>query len=518
MNNVFDSSGVYLSTYFGLHPFVFGFVFLLFMSYLIYRIYQDNKFIHDLLDAFPQAVIVFDRNFHYTFVNSTALRLLGKHQDELLNRHITQVFGNNLNQAIYLQMKRALKDNQSFSKTYYSKPLKSHINASFHPYENGISVFIEDIGEKTRVQKRLETLESNFLRLIDSNIVGVAIENIEGAITYANAVFLSLIGYTKEDLKKKKLDWKKLTPSKFEEIDNEKEKILFKKGSIKPYEKEYIRKDGSIVPVLKGGVVLSKIEKTSIIFVIDISDRKEIEKRKDDFISIASHEFKTPITSIKGFTQLLLHKSLLMNDKRSADYLNRMLNQTNRLTYLVNDILDVRKIQEGKLVLNKEFFDINILVKDVAREIHMISPYYKINIKADSKTIIFADYYRIYQALLNIMTNAVKYSSESDPVDIAVKRDSSVVRISVSDKGIGIPPLNHKQIFDKFFRLNRGKRSSYPGLGLGLYITSDIITRHNGKIWVESPLYEEKNNDGSSRKYGSTFHITLPIPKENMHV
>jgi signal transduction histidine kinase len=157
--------------------------------------------------------------------------------------------------------------------------------------------------------------------------------------------------------------------------------LLLKNGSVKPYEKEYIQKNGNRITALKGAALLDRKNKTSVVFALDISKRSEREKRKDEFLSIASHEMKTPITSIKGFAQLLMRRFEKNGDEKTASYLTRMVNQINRLTYLVNDILDMRKIQDNKLVLNNDFIDINQLVEDAVKEVHLSSPAHAIEWK-----------------------------------------------------------------------------------------------------------------------------------------
>lgn len=490
------------------------FFFTIYLIYTVYKTYHNKRTLQSFLEIMPDGVIIFDRDFRYSFVNSKALAILQKKREELIGKSIYDVYGKEINQPILTQMKEAMEKQKGFTRTYYSSIIKTHLESHFYPSPQGISLFVKDIGNERRAQENLKKSEANFMRLIDANIVGVAVENTSGRVLYANDVFLSMIGYNRTDIKQNKLNWREITPKQYKKIDDQQEKLLFEHGSIKPYEKEYVRKDGSIVPVLKGGAVLSRKNKTSIIFTVDITDRKEIEKRKDDFISIASHELKTPITSIKGFTQLLISRSKQEKDKKMRGYLERMLTQINRLTYLVNDILDVRKIQEGKLTLNKEFFDINELITDVVTEARNVSPLYTIETRPGPKAVLFADYYRIYQAILNLITNAVKYSTDTAPIRISVVTSDHHAEIMIEDRGIGISTKNQKRIFDKFFRI-KGQKFNYPGLGLGLYITADVVSRHKGKIWVDSPTQKEKNGDGTVREFGSTFHLRLPLAIHN---
>lgn len=238
---------------------------------------------------------------------------------------------------------------------------------------------------------------------------------------------------------------------------------------------------------------------------MDISGRMELEKRKDEFISIASHELKTPITTIKGFTQILLQ--FFSENERAVHYLYRMNEQVDRLTGLVNDLLDVSRIQTGKLVLNKEDFDLTKLVNDTIDDLQHTTKNHQLVLKSEGSVIVHADKYRISQLLINLISNAIKFSPKADKVIVKVKNNSRDVRVYVQDYGIGISKKNISKIFDPFYQADSSIRQSFGGLGLGLHISSEIISRHGGKVWVRS----EKGK-------GSKFYFNLPIttPTNNL--
>lgn len=233
----------------------------------------------------------------------------------------------------------------------------------------------------------------------------------------------------------------------------------------------------------------------------DLTERREIEKRKDDFISIASHELRTPVTSVKVFTQVLLKMFNQLPDKTPVKYLFKMDAQIDRLTMLINDLLDVSRFQEGKIEYKQELVNLKQLVTDVVGNLQAISEKHTIVYDGQFDAYIIADKDRIEQVIINLINNAIKYSPNSDIVEVKIAQDSlSQIIVSVHDYGVGIPEEYREKIFERFFRVYDDKEKTYPGLGMGLYISQEIIKRHNGKIWVESKIGK-----------GSTFYMSIPL-------
>jgi signal transduction histidine kinase len=232
---------------------------------------------------------------------------------------------------------------------------------------------------------------------------------------------------------------------------------------------------------------------------------KDANQMKDSFLSIASHELKTPITSIRGQAQLMLRR-LSKQQEPSPEMaavsttLEKINVQTDRLTSLINDLMDVSSIRTGKLALRKQQCDIRELCRQVVddqrlltdRTIQLDLPPEPIEMQVDCD--------RLSQVLVNLVSNAIKYSPEKSAVEVCVRRVGNKVIIKVRDHGRGIAKNQIKHIFDAFYRTPEAEKSSQRGLGLGLAISKDIVERHNGRIWCES----EPNK-------GSTFCVELPI-------
>lgn len=216
------------------------------------------------------------------------------------------------------------------------------------------------------------------------------------------------------------------------------------------------------------------------------NNQKLLDQEKSDFLSMASHELKTPLTSMKMFIDLLTRQLRIEADDKPLYYLDRIKDQANRLSELTNDLLDVSRIETGKLKLNKEEFRLAELVQDTVDSIKPSTIVHEIITDLNTKINVFADRYRIYQVLVNLLTNAIKYSPGGKKIYVKVWQEDEQVFVSVQDFGIGIKKEQRKKIFERLYQTNDAEERTYPGLGLGLYISREIIDRHGGKIWVES--------------------------------
>lgn len=232
----------------------------------------------------------------------------------------------------------------------------------------------------------------------------------------------------------------------------------------------------------------------------NIEDQKKAMQKKDEFISVASHELKTPVTSLKGFTQILQMTFEKENNAMANNLLPKMNNQIDKLTNLINDLLDVTKVNSGQLRLDEENFDFNALVTETVEELQRTTSTHSIQANLANAEMILGDKNRIAQVIINLLSNAIKYSPNAEKVIITSARTDGHIKLSVQDFGIGIPVMQQPKLFTRFFRVSDDKTNTYPGLGLGLYITSEIIKRHNGTI-------DFKSEEGQ----GSTFSFSLPV-------
>ena len=245
----------------------------------------------------------------------------------------------------------------------------------------------------------------------------------------------------------------------------------------------------------------------AIIFIgitVDITEHKQLQQQKDDFLGIASHELKTPVTTIKAYSQLLETILLEKGDIKEATMVTKMGSQVNRLTTLIGDLLDVTKINSGQLQLDNIIINFNELVKDILEDIKNTTP--KINIEQNLLAVgnVYADKERIVQVITNLVTNAIKYSPNSNKIIIHTYLKDNEIVFCVEDFGVGISKENLVKVFEQFYRVRGNMQHTFSGLGLGLYISAEIIKRIGGRIWVES--IEGK---------GTSFSFALPAFKED---
>jgi two-component system sensor histidine kinase/response regulator len=227
---------------------------------------------------------------------------------------------------------------------------------------------------------------------------------------------------------------------------------------------------------------------------------REASQAKDTFLSIASHELKTPLTTIKALAQLT-QRRLEQAGSPEAGYLVRMERAIRRMELLVNDLVDVSRIEGGKLTLRMERADLAALVRQVAHEQVTLSERTIIVDVPDGAIEAEMDAERVWQVLTNLLTNALKYSPKERPVAITLSRDGAEAAICVRDEGDGIAPHELDHVFERFYRGEDARiwSGSGVGLGLGLYISHELVERHGGRIWAESTVGQ-----------GSAFYVALP--------
>ncbi|HEX6085241.1 MAG TPA: ATP-binding protein [Thermoanaerobaculia bacterium] len=228
---------------------------------------------------------------------------------------------------------------------------------------------------------------------------------------------------------------------------------------------------------------------------------EDLSRLKDEFLSIASHELRTPVTSIKGYTQLakMLIKEGDLNT--SEEYLDIALDQIDRMSRLILELLDVSRIETGRLEIRKEGIGWPQFVRDVVHRHHTAVSDRRFHVSVpDESKIVTGDRDRLEQVLGNLLENAVKYSPDGSDVTVTVEDRGESLVTAVCDRGIGIPADELAQVFERFHRGRQVSSTNYGGLGLGLYITKQIIERHGGSIWVES-----------KEGYGTTFYFSLPV-------
>ncbi len=363
-----------------------------------------------------------------------------------------------------------------------------------------------NIHEQKMALEALKISEEHFRALSDNNALIIWQVNADGVLTYVNETWTSFTGLEMNDV----LMAQTLEAIHHDDRQELRDKLGADYRAHKPLHIKFrIRHaDGQFRWVLAHANPIFNPEFAGYIgSLTDIHEQeiaqktaKFLLKKKDEFLGIASHELKTPITSMKASLQILERMpEVEFSSKKVRPFINMANKQVKKLTEIVDDLLDVTKIQSGKMQLNISEYLFQDSVQDCIHEMQQYTDGHALIINKNDPVMVFADRTRIEQVITNLLSNAIKYSPEKDRVIINIEKNGHDLRFSVTDFGIGIPQDKQSFIFDRFFRVHESSQN-FSGLGLGLYISSEIINRHGGTVGMES-------EEGK----GSTFWFTLPL-------
>ncbi|SHH52244.1 two-component system histidine kinase PnpS [Tepidibacter thalassicus] len=324
----------------------------------------------------------------------------------------------------------------------------------------------------------------------------IAVDN-EGFIMHVNPTFIKMLNLKEEDIKQLTYD---------EILGKYNENLTLKniKNKNKSQGNEVIKLENG--DILKANFVYLKNEnnqvKGLVLVLQDITEHEKLDNMRKEFVANVSHELKTPITTVKSYTETLLDGA--MEDKEICkSFLNVINRESERMARLVSDLLQLSRLDYKKTSFNFSKFNLDKLIKDVVNklEISFKEKNHTLNLGLNDENIIInGDKYKIEQVLQNILTNAIKYTPENGIISIDVKKQKEYVIISISDNGIGIPKEAIPRIFERFYRVDKARSRDMGGTGLGLSIAKHIIEEHKGDISVESELGK-----------GTTFKIKLPV-------
>ncbi len=281
------------------------------------------------------------------------------------------------------------------------------------------------------------------------------------------------------------------------------EKILSQKSAFNDLEITFdFPVIGSKVMLLNGRRLIQSEKGEGLILLAmqDITEQRALQQRNDSFMSMASHELKTPVTTIKTLVQILQIQYEKSEDKTLVEYLSTIGHQIEQLTKLVVDLLDVSKIKADKFEIEEASFDFDTLATEIVKSCQLLSPQHLITLQGKTGVRINGDRNGVSRVFINLITNAIKYSPSADKIIITLSNVEGKAHVGIQDFGIGIAPVHQDKIFERFFQVGNENGQSFAGLGIGLYISAAIVTQHRGNIWVES-----------TEGVGSTFFFTLPV-------
>lgn len=337
--------------------------------------------------------------------------------------------------------------------------------------------------------------------IVDSSDDAIISKDLDGIVTSWNNSAERLFGYTQDEIIG--LSILKLIPP--DRLQEEPEIISkLKSGQrVNHFETKRLTKQGKLIdvsltisPVINpaGNIIgISKIAR-------DITDKKLEEQRKNDFIAIVSHELKTPLTSMRSYVQLALKKAKEREDTFTVSVLDRADNQNRKMTTMIQDFLNLSRLEDGKMSLNCTDFSLTELMNEIVEDTITLAPQHSISYDPAMNAFINADREKICQVLTNLIGNAVKYSPEGTVITIKCIIQGEEVVFSVSDQGFGIAPADQLRLFERFYRVRDERQHQVAGFGIGLYLVAEILKLHGSEIKVQSEVNQ-----------GSTFSFSLRV-------
>lgn len=461
-------------------------------------------------------------------VNEAAIKHYGYSREEFLSMTAVEIRPDE-EKELFKNLSRTKEQDKIVSRVW--KHLKKDGSLIFveiktHDLEydgkRAIAVVVNDITERLKAEEALKYSESRFRSVFESKLIGLVFWNKGGELLEANDVFLSLLGYNRGDLQSGKINWRKITPPEYDELDNKALIQIEQYGFCEPFEKEYYRKDGSRIQVLIAAAALGD-ERTDegVAYILDIEKSKKLEKEilelnsslenkvverteqlqrvnseLESFSYSVSHDLRAPLRAITGYSNILIEDYNSNLDDEGQRLLQNVIINSQKMGQLIDDLLEFSRM--GKKAINKSKTDITKIAKDVWEELGGKNSN-KIKITINSLGVQFTDAALLAQVFGNLISNAIKYSSKTENPDITIgtlKENHSTVYY-VKDNGCGFDMTYYDKLFGVFQRLHSEKE--YKGTGVGLAIVKRIITRLGGKVYARGDVNK-----------GATFYFSLP--------
>jgi signal transduction histidine kinase len=409
---------------------------------------------------------------------------------------------------------------RSFRKALVTKQMKIQneeleaLNANLINKQNELeeqNALVEELNsqledESIRYLHQKDTLQV----IVDSVSSGIVMTNTEGKGTFANKGWKEIFKFKYEDSEEyiEPVDFLNDMMSYIKDdelVIPELTRLLKDFKEVRTMEIEQLKPSHRYLELYSAPCIGENNRVFGRIFVCrDISLEKEVDRLKSELISTVSHELRTPMSSILGFSELLLTREL--KPERSKEYIGIIHNEAKRLTNLVKDFLDIQRMESGKQSFSNESVEIKSIIGDVSKLFQNIDETYRIvyNLNEAGSSIVKCDFDKIKQVMFNLISNAIKYSPKGGEISVNASVENDFIKIGVKDQGLGIPEEAKKKLFTKFFRVDNDDRRKIGGTGLGLAICKEIINAHGGNVWADS-----------IHGQGSTFYFTLPLTKRD---
>ncbi|KKN31618.1 hypothetical protein LCGC14_0822190 [marine sediment metagenome] len=498
------------------------------------KLKESEEKYRGILENIKEGYFESDLKGNYTFVNNHLCKILGYTREELLgkNYHMThdeksikevfklfnQLYNNEISPPL-------VYERQVLTQSGETPFIEGLVELKYDSEGNKVGFFglVRDITERKIAEQRLKESEEKFRLLTEQSLMGIGILQ-NNLYKYVNQEFANILGYTIGEI----LNWK---PGEYNKIIYPKDRLHVREQSTKKqkgknevrnrYELRIIKKTGEIVWVeIFSGTIIYEGKKADLITISNITKRKKVEavleeqqkelkeinELKSEFLRRASHELKTPLISIKGFTNLLLH---LHSEEFNPDVISMLFEVDQgcqRLEDIIHTIIKTTKLESSTLELHTSKEDLSFLIRFCIKELHFLvsSRNHTLIVNIQDKIITNFNKEQMYEVITNLISNSIKYTPPNGEIRIQTEINEKNVVVSIQDNGIGFTESEKKKIFQQFGKIERygqGLDVGIDGTGLGLHISKKIIELHKGEIWMES--------EGKNR--GSTFFFSLPL-------
>jgi PAS domain S-box-containing protein len=473
------------------------------------HIEASQKELKSLIKQAPVAITLLEgENLLLQVANDTALQLMGKTEQEVNNKPLNEIFPELAErQKIYKQVFNSgipyegKEVEVNFNRN--GEKNNAYYNLNYLPWYNsegkikGVMGVGVDVTVQVLTRKKIQESEERFRSLAQTLPQLVWVTDAQGNAEFASLRWKEFSGIEPGGEE----EWRAIVhPDDYDNINAAWVHSLTT-GNLYMFDVRLKNKHGEYIwHTAKGEPVLDK-ENNIVKWVgafTDIQDQKIIEEKKDEFISIASHEMKTPLTTAKAYLQML-ELSLYENNEDANLYAKKASQSVNRLNELISELLDVSKIRLGKLNYTISTFNFTDMVDSTVENLQLTTPTHTIIKNGKVWDEVTGDKERLQQVVINLLTNAIKYSPGAAKVSITMEQENDSIKVSVKDWGIGITQESLTKIFEKYHRVEEHS-VHFQGLGIGLFISYEIIQRHHGKLWAESEPGK-----------GSTFYFTIPV-------
>jgi two-component system sensor histidine kinase VicK len=450
-------------------------------------------------------------------VNTPILKIWGRTTEELIGRPHRDARPEMEGQGIFEQLEKVYHTGQTVTNTEVKVKVKdgdglreAYLNSVYTPVKDnddqitGVLVILNEVTEKLLERRRRDVVEEQFRLTVESAQMGSWYLDTHSRQLTATSRVKELFGFypdddlslddaiiqIRDDYRDRIIETFNAAVASGQQYDVEFPTLGYHDGKLR-----WVRAFGKLYPSEMGDAPQFSG------LLMEITESKEDETRKNDFVAMVSHELKTPLTSAKAFVQMLAQKAVKSGDNFTEASLQKVDRQIDKMQTLIKGFLDIARMEAGKINLDRQHFIMADLVKECVEENRLFSQKHQIIISPFEPVQVYADRDKIEQVINNFLSNAVKYSPNGKLITVSsFVTDDGLLQVNVTDEGIGINPQDKARLFDRFYRVESKHTKTISGFGIGLYLCAEIIQLHGGQVGIESEIGQ-----------GSTFYFKLPI-------